>query len=59
MAKDTIGENVRRLTKFFEQLFITVLDRYDLSPGSEEVIQTYNLHRGIVNPQIVLNQSFS
>jgi len=45
--------------KFIEQLFITVLDRYDLSPGSEEVPQSEKAHRGIVNPQIVLTQSFS
>lgn len=45
--------------KFIEQLFITVLDRYDLSPGSEEMPQSDKAHRGIVNPQIVLTQSFS
>jgi superfamily II DNA/RNA helicase len=45
--------------KFIEQLFITVLDRYDLSPGSEEIPQSEKAHRGIVNPQIVLTQSFS
>ena len=45
--------------KFIEKLFITVLDRYDLSPGSEEVLQSDKAHRGIVNPQIVLTQSFS
>lgn len=45
--------------KFIEQLFITVLDRYDLSPGSEEMPQSEKAHRGIVNPQIVLTQSFS
>lgn len=45
--------------KFIEQLFITVLDRYDLSPGSEEMPQSEKAHRGIINPQIVLTQSFS
>lgn len=45
--------------KFIEQLFITVLDRYDLSPSSEEMPQSDKAHRGIVNPQIVLTQSFS
>jgi len=45
--------------KFIEQLFINVLDRYDLSPGAEEVSQTDKAHRGIVNPQIVITQSFS
>lgn len=44
--------------KFIEKLFITVLDRYDLSPGSEELSQSDKAHRGIVNPQIVLTQSF-
>jgi superfamily II DNA/RNA helicase len=45
--------------KFVEQLFITVLDRYDLSPGSEEVPNSDKIQRGIVNPKIVLTQSFS
>ncbi len=45
--------------KFMEQLFMTVLDRYDLSTGSEEEPQTEVAHRGIVNPKIVLTQSFS
>lgn len=45
--------------KFIEQLFINVLDRYDLSPSSEEPTQSDKTHRGIVNPQIVLTQSFS
>jgi superfamily II DNA/RNA helicase len=44
--------------KFFEQLFINVLDRYDLSPGSKEATQSDKAHRGIVNPQIVLTQSY-
>ncbi|MEJ5266378.1 MAG: helicase-related protein [Bacteroidales bacterium] len=45
--------------KFIEQLFITVLDRYELSTSSEEIPQSEKAHRGIVNPQIVLTQSFS
>jgi len=45
--------------KFIEQLFINVLDRYDLSTGSVEAFQSDKLHRGIVNPQIVITQSFS
>jgi len=45
--------------KFIEQLFITVLDRYDLSPGSEEMPQSDKTRRGIVNPTIVLTQSFT
>ncbi|MBP8994132.1 MAG: helicase [Bacteroidales bacterium] len=45
--------------KFIDNLFITVLDRYDLSPGSEEVPRTDKAQRGIVNPLIVITQSFS
>lgn len=45
--------------KLIEQLFITVLDRYDLSPGSEEMPQSEKVQRGIVNPQIVITQSYS
>ncbi len=50
---------LREPNKFIEQLFIDVLDRYDLSPGSEETSQAGITHRGIINPQIVLTQSFS
>jgi len=53
------AELIKVPEKFIEQLFITVLDRYDLSPGSEEMPQSEKAHRGIVNPQIVLTQSFS
>ena len=45
--------------KFIEQLFITVLDRYDLSPSIDEGPQFDKIQRGIVNPQIVLTQSFN
>lgn len=45
--------------KFIEQLFISVLDRYDLSPSTEELKQSDKANRGIVNPQIVITQSFS
>lgn len=50
---------IKEPDKFIDQLFITVLDRYDLSPGAEEVQQSDKAHRGIVNPQIVITQSFS
>ncbi len=53
------AELLKEPDKFIEQLFITVLDRYDLSPGSEEVPQSDKTFRGIVNPQIVITQSFS
>lgn len=45
--------------KFIESLFLTVLDRYELTPGLEEVPNTAKAHRGIVNPLIVLTLSFS
>lgn len=45
-------------SKFVEQLFIKVLDRYDLSSSVEESSQQNKSLRGIVNPQIVLTQSF-
>lgn len=45
--------------KFITQLFIIVLDKYDLSSVSEEVSKVEKAHRGIINPQIVLTQSFS
>ena len=53
------GELLKEPEKFIIQLFITVLDRYDLSSSSEEGQQPEKANRGIVNPQIVLTQSFS
>jgi superfamily II DNA/RNA helicase len=53
------AELLKEPDKFIEQLFINVLDRYDLSPGSEEAPQSDKAHRGIVNPLIVITQSFS
>lgn len=50
---------LKETDKFIDQLFITVLDRYDLSSSSEEGLQSDKTQRGIVNPQIVLTQSFS
>lgn len=52
------AELLKEHNKFIEQLFINVLDRYDLSPGYEESNQSDKVYRGIVNPQIVLTQSF-
>lgn len=45
--------------KFIDTLFLTVLDRYDLSSNIEEGLHYDQPNRGIVNPQIVLTQSFS
>jgi superfamily II DNA or RNA helicase len=45
--------------KFVEQLFIDVLDRYDLSQNVEDEKNGTNTQRGIVNPKIVLTQSFT
>jgi hypothetical protein len=44
---------------FISQFFINVLDRYDISVNVEEIQQVNNIHRGIINPKIVLTQSFS
>ena len=45
-------------TDFIEKLFVNVLDRYDLSNKSDEQVSSDNKPRGIVNPKIVLTQSF-
>ncbi len=45
-------------TKFVEQLFIDVLDRYDLSSKADSGVKENKSHQGIVNPKIVLTQSF-
>ncbi|MCK9304171.1 MAG: helicase-related protein [Bacteroidales bacterium] len=44
---------------FISQFFINVLDRYDIFVNAEEIQQANNIHRGIINPQIVLTESFS
>lgn len=48
---------IKEPLKLIEQLFIEVLDRYDLSPNIDES-KGDTLMFGIVNPQIVLTQSF-
>jgi ERCC4-related helicase len=45
-------------TKFVGQLFIDLLDSYDLSSNAERDGEN-RTHRGLVNPKIVLTQSFS
>ena len=45
-------------TKFVEQLFIEVLDRYDLSAKADNGSEENKSNQGIVNPIIVLTQSF-
>ncbi|GAP44802.1 RNA polymerase-associated protein RapA [bioreactor metagenome] len=50
---------IKEPDKFIDKLFITVLDRYDLSSNIEEGQYYEKANRGIVNPQIVLTQSFS
>jgi superfamily II DNA or RNA helicase len=44
--------------QFINQIFVEVLDRYDLSANVDEPIKENRTHRGIVNPKIVLTQSF-
>lgn len=53
------AELLKEPEKFIEQLFITVLDRYNLSPNLGETPQSDETYSGIVDPQIVLTQSFS
>ena len=52
------GKLLKEPLIFVEELFITVLDRYDLSSNTDGGEKTEKLHRGIVNPKIVLTQSF-
>lgn len=44
--------------KFAEHLFIDVLDRYDLSSNADEEKTNDKTNQGIINPKIVLTQSF-
>lgn len=45
-------------SKFFEQLFIDLLDGYDLSSNATSGEEKRTAQTGIVNPKIVLTQSF-
>jgi hypothetical protein len=45
-------------TRFVEQLFVELLDNYDLSTNAEAG-EEKRTGQGIVNPKIVLTQSFS
>ncbi len=57
---DFFTENAKQLkepTKFIEKLFVDLLDSYDLSTNVE-VSSEVKSHQGIINPKIVLTQSF-
>ncbi|MDD4747948.1 MAG: helicase-related protein [Salinivirgaceae bacterium] len=61
-VNDYFTSNVKLMKepdKFIDMLFIAVLDKYDLSSSSEDSQHYENSNRGVVNPQIVLTQSFS
>lgn len=50
---------LREPDKFIDQLFITILDQFNLSSNSEQEPYTDNNPRGVINPQIVITESFS
>lgn len=50
---------IKNPVKLVEQLFIEVLDRFDLTQKPEEGKKNKKQAVGIINPQIVLTQSFS
>ncbi|HRS41831.1 MAG TPA: helicase-related protein, partial [Dysgonamonadaceae bacterium] len=50
---------LREPDKFIDQLFITILDQFNLSSNSEQESYTDNNPRGVINPQIVITESFS
>ncbi len=43
---------------FINQLFLNVLDKYDLSSNNDNPVSGNNKPRGIINPKIILTQSF-
>jgi hypothetical protein len=43
---------------FINQLFLNVLDKYDLSSNNDNPVSGNNKPRGIINPKIIVNQSF-
>lgn len=50
---------LRETDKFIDQLFLTVLDKYNLSSDSQQESYADNTPREIINPQIVITESFS
>lgn len=50
---------LRETDKFIDQLFLTVLDKYNLSSDSQQESFADNTPREIINPQIVITESFS
>lgn len=54
-------ENAKMLKepqKFIDKLFIDILDKFDLSSNADNIIKNENINFGIINPKIVLTQSF-
>lgn len=52
------GKLLKEPAKFVAQLFVDVLDRYDLSSNADDGNKETKSYGGIVNPKIVLTQSF-
>lgn len=52
------GKFLKEPVKIVDNLFIEVLDRYDLSSNVDDGTKESKSHGGIVNPKIVLTQSF-
>ena len=44
---------------FIEKLFLNELDKYDLSPNADLETSQDDMNAGIINPKIVLTESFS
>lgn len=53
----TNAKQLKEPSKFIEKLFVDLLDSYDLSSNVESSSEMKS-HQGIVNPKIVLTQSF-
>jgi len=45
-------------TKFIDKLFIDILDKFDFSMNIDNLIKEDSFNFGIINPKIVLTQSF-
>jgi len=52
------GSLIKNPENFITELFKQVLDRYDLSGRSDEIKMEDSQIKGIINPKIVLTQSF-
>ena len=54
----TNAKMIKEPQKFIDKLFIDILDKFDFSANADNLLKDDYTHFGIINPKIVLTQSF-